>query len=85
MKYQDLVGHFGGLSKAAQVLGLSRQTVHAWKTRKRIPARWQVKAEAMTDGQLRADTASRREAYEMASYVNGARGHGKRPKRRSAG
>ena len=73
MNYQKVVSHFGGLSRAALTLGLSRQTVHAWKVRKRIPGRWQVKLEAMTNGKLKADMASRRDAFEIASYVNGAR------------
>lgn len=73
MNYKNVIGYFGGLSKVAHTLNLSRQTVHAWKVRKRIPAKWQVKLESMTNGELKADIASRREAFEMASYVNGAR------------
>jgi hypothetical protein len=68
MHYEDLVGHFGGLSKAASALDLDRRAVNAWSKR-RIPSKWQMKAEAITDGKLRADDEARAEATEMASYV----------------
>lgn len=75
MKYKQLVRHFGGLSKSAQALGLNRQTVHAWGVRDRIPGKWQMKAQALSGGALRADHEAKREALEMASYVDsGARG-----------
>ena len=71
MTYDQLVGHFGGPTKAADALGIEdRRTVHAW-SRRRVPSRWQMKAEKLTDGKLRADKESRREAVEFASYLNG--------------
>ena len=69
MNYKQMVAHFGGLSKAAQALGLPRQTVHMWKRRGRIPSRWQIKAEARSDGKLRADRSARAEAMEIVAYV----------------
>lgn len=67
MKYEQVVAHFGGVSKTAQALGLIKQTVHAWGIRKRIPAKWQLKIEVKTG--LKADVAVRREALKFASYV----------------
>ena len=69
MKHDRVIKHFGGLSKTAQALGLKRQTVHAWCVRKRIPARWQLRIESLSDGALKADAAARKEAIEIASYV----------------
>ena len=69
MTYEQLVGHYRGLTKAAQALGLKRQTVHAWGIRKHIPSRWQIEIEGKTDGRLRADSAARREALVLAAYV----------------
>jgi hypothetical protein len=68
MRYEDLIGHFGGLTKAAEALGLDRRVVHAWRKR-RIPSRWQLKAESLSDGVLRADDEARDEAVEYASYA----------------
>lgn len=74
MNYKELVGHFGGPTKAAQVLGLSlKQTVHAWKGRARIPSKWQLKAEALSRGRLKADRQAHQDAAELAGYVNGGR------------
>lgn len=71
MNYKDLVAHFGGPSKAAQVLGLEdkRQTVHAWQYRPRIPSKWQLKAEALSRGRLKADRQAHQDAVELAGYV----------------
>lgn len=68
MQYDELVAHFGGLSKAAAALELDRRAVNAWSKR-RIPSKWQMKAESVTDGKLRADDEARAEATEMASYI----------------
>lgn len=63
------MGFFGGPSKAAQALGIeSRQTVDSWRAR-RIPSKWQMKAENISGGKLRADREARKEAEEMASYL----------------
>lgn len=68
MNYASLVSHYGGLSKAAEALELDRRTVHAWSKR-RIPSKWQVKVEVLTDGKLRADRDARREATEIAQLA----------------
>ena len=68
MTYDQLAAHFGGPTRAADALGIEdRRTVHAWK-RRGVPARWQMKAEKVSGGKLRADKESRREAAEFASY-----------------
>ncbi len=73
MKYAQLVAHFGGPTKAAKALGIQdRRRVHAWSTR-RIPAKWQVKVEVITDGKLRADSAAKREVVEMARLAKDLR------------
>ena len=69
MNYNQVERHYGGQSKVAQALGLQRQTVHAWKARKRIPSRWQIKLAALTG--LQPDKAARREAAELIAFVNG--------------
>jgi hypothetical protein len=69
MKYTRVIDHFGGLTKTAQALGLQRQTVHVWGVRKRIPSRWQLKLEILSDGALKADAEARKEAIELTSYV----------------
>jgi hypothetical protein len=71
MTHQRMLKHFGGLTKAAQALGLQRQTVHAWCARNRIPARWQLRLEVLSNGALVADHAAREEALEIASYLRG--------------
>jgi hypothetical protein len=73
MQYADLVAHFGGPSDAADALGIDdRQTVHSWKTR-RIPSKWQMKAQAITGGKLTADAQARSEAEELAGYLEQVR------------
>jgi hypothetical protein len=77
MTYEQLMGFFGGPSKAAKALGIpSRQTVDSWRER-RIPAKWQMKAENLSGGKLRADRQARKEAEEMASYLK-SNSHDKR-------
>lgn len=70
MNYTKLIGYYGGLSKAAKELKLSRQTVFSWKQRRRIPERWQVRIEAATDGKLKASEGARREAAEFAAVAS---------------
>jgi hypothetical protein len=69
MEYQQLIDHFGGQTKTARALGTTKQTVHAWGARNRVPASWQLKAEAVSRGKLQADPASRRQGMEFASWV----------------
>lgn len=69
MNYEQLVGHFGGPTKAADALGIEdRRTVHAWKER-RIPSKWQMKAQVISEGKLQADEEAKNEAAEIAGYV----------------
>lgn len=70
MRYKELVGHWGGPSKIGELLGLDRQTVHAWGYRPRIPSKWQLKAEVLSNGALKADRKSREDAQELAAYVD---------------
>ena len=74
MTYNQVIAHFGGLSKAAQGIGSYRQLVHTWKRRKRIPTSWQIKIEGITG--LKADGVARCTALEMSSYLDRARGNG---------
>ena len=67
MNYNQVERHYGGQSKVAQALGLQRQTVHAWKARKRIPSRWQIKLEVLTG--LKADKKARCEVVDLASWI----------------
>jgi hypothetical protein len=73
MKYNELVACWGSLTSASKALGIKNiQTVHAWKDRKRIPTRWQLKATALSGGRLKPDRQARRDAAELAAYVKGA-------------
>lgn len=72
MTYHQIDAYFGGCSAAAKSIGIkNKQTVHAWKSKARIPTLWQLEIERLTSGRLKADAASRREARKMAAYVNG--------------
>ena len=67
MTYNQIVDHYGGLSKAAQVLGFSKQRIHAWK-KIRIPSDVQLRISARTG--LKADRQALKAAAEMAAgYV----------------
>jgi hypothetical protein len=66
MTYEQLVAFFDGPTKAAEALGLKdRRQVATWIGR-RIPSKWQIKAENISDGKLRADKEARDEAAEIA-------------------
>lgn len=66
MNYDQLVAHFDGPTKAAQALGLEdRRQVATWNGR-RIPSKWQIKAENLSNGALKADKEARAEAAEIA-------------------
>lgn len=69
MTYNQLVAHFGGLTKAAEALDLHKQTIHAWKRMGRIPTDRQLKLARITG--LKPDRTARKEAEEIAAYVNG--------------
>ena len=55
MLYEELLSHFGGLSKAARALKIRKQTVHSWKARGAIPFEAQFRIQLKTKGRLRAD------------------------------
>ena len=66
MNYQKLCDFFGGPTKAAEALGIDgRQTVAAWKNR-RIPSKWQIKAQSVSKGALKADQEAHAEAAEIS-------------------
>jgi hypothetical protein len=68
MTYTQLVAHFGGLTKAADALGLDRRHVWNWSDR-RIPSKWQVKAEHITNRKLKADPQSKADAAAFLEYA----------------
>jgi rare lipoprotein A (peptidoglycan hydrolase) len=68
MTYQQICVYFGGCTKAARKLGLTRQGVHSWRQRK-VPMHWQIHLQAMTDGALKADAKSKREAEALAAAL----------------
>jgi DNA-binding transcriptional regulator YdaS (Cro superfamily) len=55
MTIDQLVQYFGSQAKAAQALGCTQPCVSNWKTRQRIPALQQIKAERISRGKLKAD------------------------------
>lgn len=56
MKAADVVAHYGAgrPTRAAEALGLSRQTIHKW-LRNGVPLGWQAWIERDTAGHLRAE------------------------------
>lgn len=54
MAYDELIEHFGGLTKAAKALDLSKQTIHSWKDRGSIPFEAQFRIQLKTKGRLTA-------------------------------
>jgi hypothetical protein len=69
MDYEQLCAFFDGPTKAAEALGLDdRRQVATWNGR-RIPSKWQIKAEAISHGKLKADKEARDEAAEIARHV----------------
>lgn len=69
MTYQQLLAHFGGLSKVAEALGVDRRRVWNWSER-RIPSKWQAKIESVSDGKLRADKKARADAALFVSFMD---------------
>lgn len=69
MTYDQLIGHYGALHKVAEALGLDRRTVHAWKNKRRIPSKWQVRAQTDSAGKLRADKEARADAAEFVAFM----------------
>lgn len=55
MRYADLFKKFGSHAGIAKALGIKhRQTTHKWKAAG-IPLEYQLRAEAVTRGELKAD------------------------------
>lgn len=54
MKYQEAVDYYGNAFRLTNVLGLVPSTRFSWKDGV-IPALQQIKLEALTNGELRAD------------------------------
>jgi hypothetical protein len=69
MTYNEIVGHYGGLSKAAKALDMSKQRIHAWK-RIRIPSDIQIRIAALTG--LRADPDACTEIAALAAAAKRA-------------
>ena len=57
MSYDELLENYGGLSKAARALGISKQTVHRWKAAG-IPFEAQFNIQIKTKGRLKAGAPS---------------------------
>jgi hypothetical protein len=53
MKSEDAIGYFGGVSKLADLLGLSRQAVYQWGDH--VPLHWQYHLERLSAGKLQPD------------------------------
>lgn len=69
MTYNQIVDHYGGLSKAAKALDFNKQRIFAWK-RNRIPSEVQIDI-AQRTGCLKPDAKALRDARRLAAYVNG--------------
>ena len=55
MKPKDLIEHFGGVSHTATAMNVSRQAVHNWLSRRRLPQHRQWQAELVTAGKLKSE------------------------------
>ena len=55
MTIDQLIKHFGSQIKVAHALGCSQPCVSNWKTRGKVPALQQLKAQSITEGKLKAD------------------------------
>lgn len=56
MNKQDVLTHFGGVSKTAKALGINRATVSCWG--ESIPKGRAYQIEVLTGGKLKADARS---------------------------
>lgn len=59
MTFNDVVSHFGGLTKASRAIRIKPSSVFIWQTR-RVPDYRQFQIEKLTKGALKADKAVRR-------------------------
>ncbi|HZM36004.1 MAG TPA: Cro/CI family transcriptional regulator [Burkholderiales bacterium] len=69
MRYEEVVAHFGGVTKTAQALETKKQVVHHWSDHARIPSKWQLKIQRRTRGRLKADKRSRDDARIFLSAI----------------
>jgi hypothetical protein len=53
MRYEELIDHYGGLTKAAEALDVAKQTIHSWKGRGSIPFDAQFYIQIKTKGRLK--------------------------------
>ena len=51
------IEHFGGVTKLAAMLGISRQAIHAWP--KVVPDRWAYQLHYLSDGELPIEPPSK--------------------------
>jgi hypothetical protein len=68
MDAKQIERHFGGLSEAARALETSRQVVYGWRE-KGVPDDWQLKAEYVSGGALKASKKAREFGLRIASYL----------------
>lgn len=71
MDARQIEKHFGGLSKAANALETTRQVVYGWRE-KGVPDEWQLKAEKVSGGMLKATKKAREFGQRIASYLQAA-------------
>lgn len=55
MTVDQVIKYFGGMTKAAEKLDTTRQTISRWNKRGYIPKLAQLLIENVTDGDLKAD------------------------------
>jgi hypothetical protein len=56
MKFSDVMIHYNyNMSNISRALGISRQSVEAWRNKKRIPYPRQCEIEILTKGELKAN------------------------------
>lgn len=68
MRYEELVAYYGGLTKAATALGVSKQTIHRWKAG-RVPTKWQYRLRNYSKGKLQPSPDAVKDAREMLALV----------------
>lgn len=66
MKKQDVLNHFGGVSKTAQALSINKATVSCWGDS--IPKGRAYQIEVMTGGKLKAVFPKSEQPGEQRSY-----------------
>lgn len=54
MTFDQIASYFGGVTKAAKEIKVSRQTVHRWKTHG-VPVLQQLHIQKLARGEIRAD------------------------------